>query len=199
MRFSDRAEAGQLLAEKLERYRDERPLVLGLTRGGVPVALEVALRLGAELDVMVVRKIGAPFQREYALGAVAEGGGAYVDAEAVQEVGLDAEDVAALAEPELRELERRVGAFHRGEALPAVAGRTVLIVDDGVATGSTARAACRSARARNAARVVLAAPVIAAQTAPRLRDECDDVVAVELPTNLVAVGGWYRRFPQVSD
>ena len=199
MRFSDRAEAGQLLAEKLERYRDERPLVLGLTRGGVPVALEVALRLGAELDVMVVRKIGAPFQREYALGAVAEGGGAYVDAEAVQEVGLDAEDVAALAEPELRELERRVGAFHRGEALPAVAGRTVLIVDDGVATGSTARAACRSARARNAARVVLAAPVIAAQTAPRLRDECDAVVAVELPTNLVAVGGWYRRFPQVSD
>jgi putative phosphoribosyl transferase len=199
MRFSDRAEAGQLLAEKLERYREERPIVLGLTRGGVPVALEIALRLGATLDVMVVRKIGAPFQPEYALGAVAEGGGAYVDAEAVQEVGLDAEDVAALAEPELRELSRRIGAFHRGGVLPEVAGRTVLIVDDGVATGATARAACRSARARGAARVVLAAPVIAAQTEPKLRAECDDVVAVELPTNLVAVGGWYRRFSQVSD
>jgi putative phosphoribosyl transferase len=199
MFFADRMEGGQRLGSKLERYRGERPLVLGLTRGGVPVALAVARHLGAEMDVLVVRKIGAPFQEEYALGAVAEGGGLYVNADAARELEMGDAEVAALGEPELREVARRV-MLYRGDRPPlGVAGRTVVVVDDGVATGSTARAACRAVRGRGAAKIVLAAPVVAAQSVPQLREDCDDVVAVLFTDELVAVGQWYRDFAQVSD
>jgi putative phosphoribosyl transferase len=199
MSFANRKQAGELLAPRLEAYRGERPIVLGLTRGGVPVALEVARHLGAPLDVMVVRKIGAPFQREYALGAVAEGGGLYVNREAARGLELGEAEIAALGEPELREVARRVALYRAGRPPPELAGRTVLIVDDGVATGSTARAACRAARARGAAKVVLAAPVVASQSVSELREDFDDVVAVLAPDELFAVGLWYREFPQVAD
>jgi putative phosphoribosyl transferase len=188
-----------LLAEKLERYRAERPIVLGLTRGGVPVALEVARSLGADLDVIVVRKIGAPECPEYAIGAIAEGGAVYVRREALPEVGLGDDDVAALAEHEAVELARRVRVYRGDRPMPDLAGRTVIVVDDGVATGATARAAARAARQRGAAHVVLAAPVIAAGSKPDLRLDFDDVVAVDFPEPFIAVGLWYERFGQVSD
>jgi putative phosphoribosyl transferase len=199
MRFRDRAHAGRLLAEKLERYRKERPIVFGLARGGVPVAFEVARFLDAPLEPMVVRKIGAPDCPEFALGAIAEGGAVYVNPEAVRDVGLGDDDVAALAEREATELARRVRLYRGDRGLPDVAGRTVILVDDGVATGATARAAARAVRQAGAARVVLAAPVIAAESEQELERELDDVVAVDLPAAFIAVGFWYERFSQVSD
>ncbi len=199
MVFRDREQGGRLLAQKLERYRVERPIVLGLTRGGVPVALEVARSLGADLDIIVVRKIGAPECPEYAIGAIAEGGAVYVRREALSDVGIGEDDVAALAEREAAELARRVRVYRGERPMPDLAGRTVIVVDDGVATGATARAAARAARQRGAAHVVLAAPVIAASSEPELRSDFDDVVAVDLPEPFIAVGLWYQRFGQISD
>ena len=199
MIFRDRKEAGRRLAEKLGRFGAKHPIVLGLTRGGVPVALEVARKLDAQLDIVVVRKIGAPGYPEYAIGAIAEGGAVYVRREAQLEVGLGDEDVAALAEQEAIELARRVRAYRGDRAVPSLAGRTVIVVDDGVATGATARAAARAARQRGAAHVVLAAPVIAAGSEAELRSDFDEVVAVEFPEPFMAVGLWYERFGQVSD
>ncbi len=199
MVFRDRSDGGRQLAAKLERYRAERPLVLGLTRGGVPVALEVARSLGAELDVIVVRKIGAPGFPEYAIGAIAEGGAVYVRREDQLEIGLGDEGVAALAEREAYELARRVRLYRGDRPMADLAGRTVIVVDDGVATGATAHAAARAARLRGAAGVVLAAPVIAATSEPDLRRDFDDLVAVDFPDPFIAVGLWYDRFGQTSD
>jgi putative phosphoribosyl transferase len=199
MMFRDRQHAGTLLAAKLERFRAARPIVFGLTRGGVPVAFEVARFLGAPLEPLVVRKIGAPRDPEYAIGAIAEGGGAWVNREALRDVGLTIDDFAARAGYETVELARRMRAYRGDRPFPDLSGRTVILVDDGVATGATARAAARSARRGGAARVVLAAPVMAAVTEPELRQEFDDIVAVELPPEFRAVGSWYERFEQVSD
>jgi len=199
MVFRDREQAGRLLSGKLERYRARNPVVLGLARGGVPVALEVARALGADLDLIVARKIGAPGFAEYAIGAIAEGGGVFVRREALPEVGLGDEEVAVLAGREAVELARRVRAYRGDRPMPDLAGRTVIVVDDGVATGATARAAARSARMLGAAQVVLAAPVIAAASEPDVRQDFDDVVAVEFPRPFFAVGRWYERFEQVSD
>ena len=199
MVFRDREQGGRLLAEQLEWYRASHPMVLGLARGGVPVALEVARFLGADLDLIVARKIGAPGSPEYAIGAIAEGGAVYVRRESLPEVGITDDEVAALAERERAELARRVRVYRGDRPMPDLKGRTAIIVDDGVATGATARAAARSARLRWAARVVLAAPVIAAASVPALKLDFDDVVAVELPSPFFAVGRWYERFEQVSD
>ena len=199
MIFKDRMQAGRLLAEKLEPFRAERPVVLGLTRGGVPVAFEVARLLDAQLDIIVVRKIGAPGSPEYAIGAIAEGGAVYVSPEARRWVGGADDGLAAIAAREGAELARRVQAYRGDRPMRDVQGRTVIVVDDGVATGATARAACRSARQRGAARVVLAAPVIAAPSEPELRTEFDAVVSVEVPEVFFAVGQWYERFEQLSD
>ncbi len=199
MTFRDRAHAGRLLARELERFRAERPIVFGLARGGVPVAFEVARLLDAPLEPMVVRKLGAPGCPEFALGAIAEGGTAYIYPEALLEVGLSDAEVGALAEREEAELERRVRAYRGVSRFPDVSGRTVILVDDGIATGATARAAGRAARSAGADRVVLAAPVIAASSAPELRQEFDEVVAVQLPSQFIAVGLWYEHFGQVSD
>jgi putative phosphoribosyl transferase len=199
MVFRDRTDGGRQLAGKLERYRAEHPIVLGLTRGGVPVALEVARSLGADLDIIVVRKLGAPECPEYAIGAIAEGGAVYVRREAQLEVGLRDEEVAALAEREAVELSRRVRAYRGDGVMPDLARRTVIVVDDGVATGATARAAARAARRRGAAQVILAAPVIAEGSVPDLRSDYDDVVAVDFPEQFIAVGLWYERFAQTSD
>jgi putative phosphoribosyl transferase len=199
MVFRDRSDGGRQLAGKLERYRVDHPIVLGLARGGVPVALEVARSLRTDLDVIVVRKLGAPGFPEYAIGAIAEGGAVYVRREAQLELGVGDEDVAALAEREAVELARRVRVYRGARPMLDLAGRTVIVVDDGVATGATARAAARAARQRGARHVVLAAPVIAAASKPDLEPEFDDVVAVAFPEPFAAVGLWYERFGQTSD
>ncbi len=197
--FRDRHDAGRRLAALLMQFRLERPVVLGIPRGGVPVAAEVARALGAPLDVVVVRKIGAPQNPEYAIGAVAEGGVHVLSEEAVRALGLGEARCAALiarGEEEVRAQLRR----YRGERAPlALAGRTAIVVDDGLATGRTALAAVRSLRRRGATRVVFAAPVGARQSAQELSDEADEVVCVELPSNLWAVGYWYAEFRPTAD
>jgi putative phosphoribosyl transferase len=201
MMFRDREQAGRRLAELLREHRGKDPVVLALPRGGVPVAVPVAEALGAPLDVLVARKLGAPFQPEYALGAIAEGGARVADPDALREAGVDDATLEALVAREEAELHRRVRRYRGKRALPPLRGRTVIVVDDGVATGRTARAALRAARALGAGRLLLAAPVIAASTAAALRAEgdADEVVAVTEPDLLDAVGSWYERFEQVED
>ena len=163
------------------------------------MALEIARALGTDLDFIVARKLGAPSHPEYGVGAIAEGGAVYVRRDSLPDVGLDEEGVAAIAEREAMELARRVRVYRGTSPMPDLSGRTVIVVDDGVATGATAHAAARAARLRGAARVVLAAPVIAADSVPELTRDFDDVVAVELPGRFGAVGAWYEQFAQVSD
>ncbi|HEY6104740.1 MAG TPA: phosphoribosyltransferase family protein [Anaeromyxobacteraceae bacterium] len=199
MLFEDRRDAGRRLAELLARYRDDRPVVLGLPRGGVPVAAEVARALGAPLDVVVARKLGAPGMPEYGIGAIAEGGAVFVSAGAVRELGIRPEEVAAIAERESAELLRRVRLYRGDRPFPDLRDRTAILVDDGVATGGTARAAIRAVRERQPRKLVLAAPVVAFQTAMVLLPEVDDLVYLDAPEDFIAVGVWYRRFPQTTD
>lgn len=199
MRFRDRIEAGRLLAQRLGAYRGAAPIVLGLARGGIPVAGEVAADLGAALEPLVARELGAPESPEFAIGAVAEGGGAYLDPDALLEAGLRDEDVEAIADREGAALARLVRRYRAGRPFPDLRGRTAIVVDDGVGAGATVRAAARTARKAGAARVVLAAPVIAAARLPELRAEFDDVVAVETPEPFLAAGVWYERFPLLTD
>jgi len=199
MTFFDRREAGRALARALEAYRDRQPLVLALPRGGVPVGVEVARALGAPLDVLVVRKLGAPFQRELGLGAIAEGGATWMNQPIWDELALAEETIAEVAARERREVERRVRRYRGGRALPDVRGRTVLLVDDGLATGGTAHAAVRALRQLGAGRVVLAVPVGPPSTVEELRAEADEVVCLETPEPFAAIGLWYEEFDQVTD
>ncbi len=200
MRFRNREEAGRMLATKLEHLRDEAPVVLALPRGGVPVGYEIAMALGAPLEVLVVRKLGVPWRPELGMGAIAEGGATYMNREVLEYGDLTDEEVRAVAEEETQELERRVRQYRGGRPLPDVRGRTVILVDDGLATGGTARAAARAVRGLNPRRLVLAVPVAGAETAAALRrEEVDEMVAFEEPTMLGAVGVWYEDFHQVDD
>lgn len=198
MRFHDREHAGRLLAVRLgDRYQDA--VVLGLTRGGMPVALEVARQIGAPLDMMVVRKIRAPGPPGEAIGAIAEGGATFLNPTVLREAGVAEEEAAVLAEAEVEELARRVRLYRGERPAPHLAGRTVIVVDDGVVTGASARAAGRAARHRGASRVVLAAPVVAAAAESELARDFDEVVALETPAEPFAIGEWYLRFGEVGD
>ena len=199
MPYRDRVDAGQRLARALLTLRNEHPVVLGLPRGGVPVAAEVAQALGAPLDVIVVRKLGLPGHSELAMGAIGEGGVRIVNDDVVRAARVDAATLAGVEQTERTELERRARRF-RGdrEPLPLV-GRTAVIVDDGIATGSTARAACQVARALGAARVVLAVPVGAASAVRQLRADADDVLCLKTPPGFRAVGEWYDDFQPTPD
>ena len=197
--FRDRAEAGRALAEALAAYAPERPLVLALPRGGVVVGYEVAAALGAELDLLVARKLGAPDQPELGIGAVGPGGVRYVDARAVELLGVPVEYLRAVAEAEAREVERRLRHYRGDRPMPALGGRTVILVDDGLATGVTARAAILAAAAQQPARLVFAAPVCAPESAASLRIEVDDLVCLHAPPLFRAVGHWYERFDQTTD
>lgn len=199
MVFADRVEAGRQLAEQLRHLAGEHVVVVGLPRGGVPVAAEVADVLQAPLDVILVRKLGVPSQPELAMGAIGEGGVLIVNDEVRRATGVTAAEFARVEQTERRELERR-GAVYRGDRTPtALTGCTVFVVDDGIATGSTARAACAVARALGAARVVLAAPVAPRSEVAALRAAADDVVFVDTPDDMGAVGLWYRNFSATSD
>lgn len=199
LRFSDRREAGRHLAERLAGMGLEAPVVLALPRGGVPVAYEVARSLGAPLDVLVVRKIGAPNQPELGVGAIAEGGEPMLDARMLARIGRTPEELDETIRRERAELHRRVAAYRGGLPALGVEGRTAVVVDDGLATGSSARAALSALRARGVARLVLAVPVCARQTAELLTGEADDVVCVLAPGDFRAVGAWYDRFDQTTD
>jgi putative phosphoribosyl transferase len=199
MPFRDRTDAGQRLATRVCALQLANPIVLGLPRGGVPVAAEVAAALDAPLDVFVVRKIGLPGHEEFGIGAVAEGVYDPVRSDVVDELGINPSDFAAFAQSARAEVERRVQRYRGGRALPDVRGRDVVLVDDGLATGVTAEAALRSLRALGAARVVLAAPVCAQETGKRLAPLADDVVCLEVPDDFLAVGRWYDNFTQTSD
>jgi putative phosphoribosyl transferase len=198
-RFRDRGEAGRLLGARLASLRGERPVVVGLPRGGVPVAFEVARALGAPLDVIVVRKLGVPSQPELGLGAIGEDGVRVLNDEVVRLAGVSGADIAAVEARERRELERRARLYRGDRSMVPLAGRTVIVVDDGIATGGTARAALEVARAHGAHRVVLAVPVAARESVVELSAVADDVVALETPWPFYAVGQWYVEFSQTSD
>ena len=198
--FRDRVEAGDALAGLLGHYAG-RPdvLVLALPRGGVPVAARVAEALGAPLDVFVVRKLGVPGQQELAMGAIATGGVRVVNEQVVGRLRLGEADLQRVAEAEERELARRERSYREGRGPPDLAGQVVILVDDGLATGSTMRAAVAAARRLGPARVVVAVPTAPASTCQRLGEEADEVVCATTPRPFRAVGYSYRSFPQTSD
>ena len=199
MTFRNRVEAGRQLASRLQHLAGEDVVVLGLPRGGVPVAAEVARALGAPLDVILVRKVGLPFQPELAMGAIGEDGVTVVNEHVVQLARVTPEQRVAVEARERRELDRRADLYRRGRARTELAGRTAILVDDGIATGSTARAACAVARAHGARRVVLAAPVAPFEALTSMRDVADELVFVEAPVHMDAVGRWYDDFSPTSD
>lgn len=203
MRFHDRRQAGRLLAEPLRELHGagelEDPLVLALPRGGVPVGDEIARVLHAPLDVLVARKVGAPSNPELGVGAVAGEGPVLFDRRSLALLGLTPEGLAPQVERERAELRRREELYRDGRPAPAVGGRTVLVVDDGLATGVTARAALRAARAGRPARLVLAVPVSSPQAAAALEAEADRLVCLSRPPDFRGVGQWYEDFTQVGD
>jgi len=197
--FRDRVDAGKRLAQHVRELELEDPITLGLPRGGVVVAAEVADAIRSPLDVLIVRKLGLPFAPEVAMGAIGEDGVELLDWATIETAGVTDFEVAAVIRKERAELERR--SIHYRGLRPAMSllDRTALIVDDGIATGSTARTACRIARARGAARIVVAVPVATPHTVERMNDECDDLICLRTPVDFMAVGQYYRHFDPVSD
>jgi putative phosphoribosyl transferase len=198
-RFDDRREAGRRLANALVPLASECPVVVALPRGGVPVAREVADALGAPLEILAVRKLGAPHNPEYGIGAIAEDGTRVFDPEALAVLGIDGGVLDEIVARESAELSRRVEAYRGGRPPRPLAERTVIVVDDGVATGVTDTAALRAIRRQDPERLVLAVPVCAPDSAARLREEADEVVCLLEPPLLYGVGQWYRDFSQVGD
>jgi putative phosphoribosyl transferase len=196
----DRQQAGRLLAAKLGSLANRSDVViLGLPRGGVPLACEIAKSLGAELDVFLVRKVGVPGYEELALGAIASGDVEIIDPDVAEEFGLSPGEIESLVRGEQQELQRREIAFRGSRPMPDLRGRTVVLVDDGIATGSTMRAAMEGVKRLGAARLVVAAGVMPFSTSLRLRAEADDVVCLLTPRHFRAVGLFYEQFPQLSD
>jgi predicted phosphoribosyltransferase len=198
--YADRHEAGRELAGLLQTYagRDD-VIVLALPRGGVPVAFEVAASLAAPLDVFLVRKLGTPGHRELAMGAIASGGVKVLNADVVHYLGITADQIDAAARDEQRELERREAVYRGGRPLPSLRNRVAILVDDGLATGSTMRAAVEAVRQQAPSGVVVAVPVGAPETCQELRALADEVVCARMPTPFSAVGQWYRNFDQTTD
>ena len=199
MVFADRDDAGRRLAARLGHLRGEPVVVLGLPRGGVPVAFQVARALGAPLDVIVVRKLGVPFQPELGMGAVGEDGVRVINPGVVDASGVPEEELAAVQAREQAAVDARAARYRVRRPREPLTGRVAVVVDDGIATGSTARAACQIARAHGAARVVLAVPVAPPGWQARIGAEADELVCVDTPREFFAIGEFYARFPQVSD
>jgi predicted phosphoribosyltransferase len=199
MIFQDRSDAGRQLAQRLAVYQEAHPLIFGLPRGGVVVAFEVALSLNAPLDVVVARKIGAPDQPELGIGAIAPGGVRVLDERTIRLLDIPQVRIDRVIERESLELERRLRLYRGDRPPPGVCGRTVIVVDDGLATGVTARAAVRSLKLGSPHRTVLAAPVCAPESAAGFRSEVDEIVCLGMPFDFRAVGLWYQNFDQTTD
>jgi predicted phosphoribosyltransferase len=201
MTFRDRSDAGRKLAAALARYKDRKPVVLALPRGGVPVAAEVAAALNAPLDLVLVRKIGVPFQPELAMGAVVDGGAPLVvrNEDVIRLADVDEAEFKAVCERELEEIQRRRRLYLGTRERAEIAGHTAIVVDDGIATGATTRAALRATRQRNPAKLVLAVPVAPTDSLAAMRQEADDVVCLEDHELFGAIGYYYLDFRQITD
>lgn len=199
MRFRDRTDAGQRLGARLGHLRGEDIVVLGLPRGGVPVAAEVARLLGAPLDVILVRKLGVPVQPELGMGAIGEGGARVINRDVVEYARVSEAALAAVEQRERAELLRRARRYRGGRPRASISGRTAVVVDDGIATGSTARAACAVAKAQGAKRVVLAVPVAPVAAGEALAGDADEFICLDQPRRFLAIGEWYDDFSQTSD
>jgi putative phosphoribosyl transferase len=197
--FRDRQDAGRRLAAELRSYATEHPIVLALPRGGVPVGYEIARALRAPLDVWVVRKVGVPWHPELGVGAVAEGGYVHLNQDILVHIGLSKDELAEAIESKQREVDERARRFRGDHPRPVIRDRTVILVDDGIATGGTVRAAIHSIRAQAPKAIVLAVPVAAPQTVRVIEPEVDRVVCLKAPADLYAIGLWYVDFTQVSD
>jgi putative phosphoribosyl transferase len=198
--FRDRGVAGQALAQALHAYRGRGDLlVLALPRGGVPVACEIAEALGAEVDLMIVRKLGTPGQEELAMGAIASGGIRVLNEDVIASLGITPAAIERVAARESGEIERREHAYRGSRPRPALAGKCIILVDDGVATGATMRAGIAGLRQQKPAKIVVAVPVAPPDTVDLLRREADEVVCLETPEPFMAIGCWYERFPQLTD
>ena len=201
MSFRDRSDAGRQLAKALADYKNRQPVILALPRGGVPVAAEVAAALNAPLDLILVRKIGVPFQPELAMGAVVDGGAPIVvrNEDVIRHTGIDESEFKAVCDDELAEIERRRQRYLGNRKQVDISGRTAIVIDDGIATGATTRAALRATRMRKPKRLVLAVPVAPTDSLPELRHDADDVVCLEDHEFFGAIGLYYADFTQVSD
>ena len=199
MIFQDRLDAGRRLAARLNYLRGQDVVVLGLPRGGVPVAHEVAKELGVPLDIIVVRKLGVPSQPELAMGAVSEGGVLVTNDEIVRITKITPQEFALAATREHAEVEKRAKRFRGDRPQVSLTGRIALVVDDGIATGSSAQAACKVARAQGAAKVLLAAPVASANAVRLLSNDADEVICLQIPDLFFAVGEWYQDFSATTD
>lgn len=197
--FIGREQAGQLLADEIAKLEVRDPVVLALPRGGVPVAYEIASALGLPLDVLVVRKLGLPGQPELAMGAIASGGALVLNEDVLRYLDERMASLESVKARELAEVQRRERSYRGDRPALAVAGRTAILVDDGLATGATMEAAVRALRALDAKRVVVAVPVSSVEARERIAALADEVVCLELPTFFSAVGQWYRDFRQTSD
>jgi predicted phosphoribosyltransferase len=199
--FDNRTEAGRMLAKALSRYKEQRPVILALPRGGVPVAAEVAAALDAPLDLVLVRKIGVPFEPELAMGAVVDGDTPLVvrNEDVIRDAAVDEADFNSVRDQELAEIHRRRQRYLGHRARAEIAGRTAIVVDDGIATGATTRAALRATRMRDPKALVLAVPVAPSDTLAALRADADDIVCLEDHMLFGAIGYYYRDFRQVSD
>ena len=197
--FKDRVAAGEILANKLSKYAAENPLVLGLPRGGVPVAFEVAKALKAPLDVYIVRKLGVPGHEELAMGAIATGDVRVLNESVIGPLHISNEAIETETEKEKEELKRREGVYRSGRAPLNVANRTVLLIDDGIATGSTIKAAIAALKKQKAAKIIVGVPVAPASTIEELKKEVDDIVCVSTPDFFIAISVWYDEFPQTTD
>jgi putative phosphoribosyl transferase len=197
--FGDRRDAGRKLAVRLALFGGERCVIFGLPRGGVPVGYEISRALGAPLDVFVSRKLGAPGQPEFGIGAVAAGGVRVLSTDVIRRLGIPDEYVERITAREIAEVNRRLRFFRGGRPEMEVGGRTAILVDDGLATGVTARAAVEALRLRKPQRLILAAPVCAAQTAELFESRVDQLVCLAAPSDLGAIGLWYRNFEQTTD